>query len=119
MAKRKPLTPDEKRHRVEVLLPNHLEDYDATPTDLRWLLLEDLWAWTGDVQKVRSWIAHNAKEAETEFAQMWRALQDASSEDLNPNMRNFLQIGLMGSAVVFWRIPNELSSRHGWLLLGE
>jgi len=23
------------------------------------------------------------------------------------------------SAVVFWRIPNELSSRHSWLLLGE
>jgi len=26
---------------------------------------------------------------------------------------------LPDSAVVFWRIPNELSSRHGWLLLGE
>jgi hypothetical protein len=26
---------------------------------------------------------------------------------------------LKDSAVVFWRIPNELSSRHGWLLLGE
>ena len=26
---------------------------------------------------------------------------------------------MIDSAVVFWRIPNELSSRHGWLLLGE
>jgi hypothetical protein len=92
MAKRKRLTPEEKRHRVAVALPHYLAAYDANPTDPRWQPLENLGLWHGTMEEVRQWFERDAQEAETLFTQLMGTLEQASPSEMSPALRGAVRL---------------------------